>query len=203
MSDSSGIEPVAPDEQPTPVLPPVPEGTPKDRSIPTPPPPAAPQSNLAFPVASSPRVATDQQQISGGVLAVAWIVAVLTVGYMLPWAIAASRGKANHGAIALINVLTGWTVVGWVVALVMACQAHQVVASGMQATVVVADNPGSQSWQQRSTPAGWYPSPSGQGQRYWDGSAWTDHYAPSASGTGQHPAPRPNTSRPSSAPRQR
>lgn len=26
-------------------------------------------------------------------------------------------------------------------------------------------------------PAGWYPDPSGQGQRWWDGTAWTDHHA--------------------------
>ena len=33
------------------------------------------------------------------------------------------------------------------------------------------------------TPAGWYPDPSGSGQqRYWDGSAWTEHYAPGAAG---------------------
>lgn len=25
-------------------------------------------------------------------------------------------------------------------------------------------------------PAGWYPNPTGEGQRYWDGAAWTDHY---------------------------
>jgi hypothetical protein len=30
-----------------------------------------------------------------------------------------------------------------------------------------------------SPQAGWYPDPSGSGQqRYWDGSTWTDHYAP-------------------------
>jgi hypothetical protein len=30
-----------------------------------------------------------------------------------------------------------------------------------------------------TTPAGWYPDPSGApGQRYWDGTAWTDHEAP-------------------------
>ena len=29
------------------------------------------------------------------------------------------------------------------------------------------------------TPAGWYPDPGGSGQqRYWDGSTWTEHYAP-------------------------
>jgi hypothetical protein len=29
-----------------------------------------------------------------------------------------------------------------------------------------------------TTPAGWYPAPDGNGQRYWDGAAWTDHTAP-------------------------
>lgn len=29
-----------------------------------------------------------------------------------------------------------------------------------------------------STPAGWYPDPSGTGQRWWDGTAWTDNTAP-------------------------
>jgi hypothetical protein len=27
-------------------------------------------------------------------------------------------------------------------------------------------------------PAGWYPDPGGHGQRWWDGSRWTEHYAP-------------------------
>lgn len=32
-----------------------------------------------------------------------------------------------------------------------------------------------------STPAGWYPDPQrAQTQRYWDGSAWSDHVAPAA-----------------------
>jgi hypothetical protein len=26
-------------------------------------------------------------------------------------------------------------------------------------------------------PAGWYPNPDGQGQRYWDGAQWTEHYS--------------------------
>lgn len=29
---------------------------------------------------------------------------------------------------------------------------------------------------QGGTPAGWYPNPEGTGQRYWDGSQWTEHY---------------------------
>jgi Protein of unknown function (DUF2510) len=26
--------------------------------------------------------------------------------------------------------------------------------------------------------AGWYPDPTGHGQRFWDGARWTEHYAP-------------------------
>ena len=55
----------------------------------------------------------------------AWIIAIVTLGYMLPWAIAATRGKSNAGAIGWINLLLGWTGVGWIVTLVMACTAHQ------------------------------------------------------------------------------
>ncbi|TAK68719.1 MAG: DUF2510 domain-containing protein [Actinomycetota bacterium] len=29
-------------------------------------------------------------------------------------------------------------------------------------------------------PAGWYPNPHGPGQKYWDGSGWTEHTAPQA-----------------------
>lgn len=60
---------------------------------------------------------------------IAWVVAILTAGYMLPWAIAATRGKSNSGAIGWINLLLGWTVIGWIIALVMACTAHQAVST--------------------------------------------------------------------------
>ena len=59
---------------------------------------------------------------------IAWLVAILTLGYMLPWAIAATRGKMNSGAIFWLNLLLGWTVVGWIIALVMSVAAHQAVA---------------------------------------------------------------------------
>ena len=55
------------------------------------------------------------------IIVVAWIAAVLTVGYLLTWAIAATRSMPNHGAICVLNVLLGWTIIGWIVALVMAC----------------------------------------------------------------------------------
>jgi hypothetical protein len=55
----------------------------------------------------------------------AWIFTVLTLGYLLPWAVAATRGKSNALAIGLLNFLLGWTFLGWLAALVMACGSHQ------------------------------------------------------------------------------
>jgi hypothetical protein len=52
---------------------------------------------------------------------IAWIFALVSFLYFLPWAIAATRGRPNTGGVFLVNLLIGWTVVGWVVALVMAC----------------------------------------------------------------------------------
>jgi hypothetical protein len=41
-----------------------------------------------------------------------------------------------------------------------------------------------------STPAGWFLNPGGDAQlRYWDGSSWTEHYAPGAQLPPQPPAP--------------
>lgn len=55
---------------------------------------------------------------------ISWVVTVGSGLYMLPWAVAASRNRPNVGAVALINLFLGWSVVGWVVALVMACGAN-------------------------------------------------------------------------------
>lgn len=56
---------------------------------------------------------------------VAVVVALLTAGYMLPWAVAALRGKSNHWLIFWINLLGGWTVILWIVALVMSFSSHK------------------------------------------------------------------------------
>jgi hypothetical protein len=52
---------------------------------------------------------------------------VLSLGYMLPWMIAALRGKSNHWAVMVLNLFLGWTLIGWVIALVMAVNSHNVV----------------------------------------------------------------------------
>lgn len=74
---------------------------------------------------SYPPVVTDARTNPVEVI-IAWILTVITLGYMLPWAVAATRGKSNSWAVGLVNLLLGWTFVGWLVALVMACGAHQV-----------------------------------------------------------------------------
>ena len=56
----------------------------------------------------------------------AWLVAVVTIGYTLPWAVAVSRQMPNQGAIAVLNLLLGWTGIGWIIALVMACAQRKV-----------------------------------------------------------------------------
>jgi T4 superinfection immunity protein/uncharacterized protein DUF2510 len=77
------------------------------------------------PVFQAPMVVTDART-NGAEVAIAWVLTVLSIGYMLPWAIAATRGKSNSWAVGLVNFLLGWTFIGWIVALVMACTAHQV-----------------------------------------------------------------------------
>ena len=54
-------------------------------------------------------------------LVCAWLAALLTAGYLLPWAIGATRNRTNCAATALVNLFLGWTLIGWVIALVMAC----------------------------------------------------------------------------------
>lgn len=116
--------------------------------------------------------ATDQQPVSTAAVVVASVLTVVTGLYLLPWLIAVVRGKSNVWSIFAVNLLLGWTVVGWIVALVMSVSAHQslgpVQLVGYAPTAAIAPVVG---------PAGWYPNPDGPGSRYWDGVQWTQHYA--------------------------
>lgn len=47
-------------------------------------------------------------------------LSIATVAYFTPTLVAMARGKENTGAILLINVLTGWTVLGWLLAIGLA-----------------------------------------------------------------------------------
>jgi hypothetical protein len=174
MSDMQPYDPYAP-------RPPSPPSEPTASSEPV---PAAAPWAVAQPAWQGPMVMTDRREVEPAVIAIAWVVTVLSLGYMLPWAIAATRGKSNQASVAIVNFFLGWTFIGWVVALVMACTAHQMVGASGQAMVVVAQQfPQAQFSGPVPRPSvgpgpGWYPAPSGPGQQYWDGSAWTAHRAP-------------------------
>jgi ABC-type transport system involved in cytochrome c biogenesis permease component len=45
---------------------------------------------------------------------------VLVLIYMLPWLIAMLRDHHNRSAICVLNLLLGWTALGWIIALVWA-----------------------------------------------------------------------------------
>lgn len=67
--------------------------------------------------------------------------AVMVGSYFLPAFIAMVRKMPNVGGIVVINLLLGWTGIGWVIALVMAC-----VQVSRPATVVVQ-----QDWRSRQS----------------------------------------------------
>ncbi len=99
--------------------------------------PFVPQPAYGYPGYGYPGYVTDRSDKS--VQAVfAWVFTALTVLYFLPWAIAATRGKSNSGLLGLLTLLLGWTVIGWIVLIVMACQPHQIIAQ----TGPIASYPG-------------------------------------------------------------
>lgn len=44
------------------------------------------------------------------------------VAYFLPSVVAAERGVPHLGSVVVVNLFLGWTFLGWVVALAMACR---------------------------------------------------------------------------------
>jgi hypothetical protein len=62
---------------------------------------------------------SDRYQTSTFTKVLSVVLAILTAGYMLPWAIAAVRNLRTHVSVGLVDLLLGWTLVGWIVALVM------------------------------------------------------------------------------------
>ncbi|AIZ02393.1 immunity to superinfection [Escherichia phage vB_EcoM_VR25] len=50
---------------------------------------------------------------------------VMFIGYFLPWIIALLRGTRSNVGIFFINLLFGWTMIGWVIALIWAIVAER------------------------------------------------------------------------------
>ena len=57
---------------------------------------------------------------SGGAAAIG-LLALVSL-YFTPTIVAVVRGVEHQGSVIVINVFLGWTLVGWVVSLAMACR---------------------------------------------------------------------------------
>ena len=57
---------------------------------------------------------------------VALIVAIASGLYTPPWAITAFR-EVKHWGVFWVNLLAGWTIIGWIIALVMALRSQDYV----------------------------------------------------------------------------
>ncbi len=51
---------------------------------------------------------------------IAIVIAFVTGGYMLPFAVALWRSHPAMTKVFFVNLLLGWTIIGWVVALIWA-----------------------------------------------------------------------------------
>jgi hypothetical protein len=64
---------------------------------------------------------------SGGGGAAVFVVIIVIGAYFLPTIVAVARKVTNQGSVAVINFFLGWTLIGWVVALAMACRTSRLV----------------------------------------------------------------------------
>ena len=70
---------------------------------------------VAFVVVDVLAISTGRGDAMGPVV----MLLVMVPAYLAPTIIATSRNISNAGAVAVINVLLGWTCLGWIVALAM------------------------------------------------------------------------------------
>jgi hypothetical protein len=116
---------------------------------------------------------------AGGGISVLFLIAL----YMLPTIIGARRKVVNIGSVAAINILLGWTLIGWAVALAMALRTNPPHAyrqywehQGQRPPgwrPPSRSQPGPSEPKPHSNRPGWYKDPWGVGERRWDGHYWT------------------------------
>jgi hypothetical protein len=64
--------------------------------------------------------------VMGGVIHSSAFLFVLVL-YFVPSIVAIARKITHQGSVVVINVFLGWTFIGWVIALAMACRTNRVV----------------------------------------------------------------------------
>ena len=100
---------------------------------------------------------------------------IIALIYFLPTIVALVRRGRDPGTAAVINLFLGWTFVGWVVALAIACRSRvEPIVIGPQTNVLAASVPIAPPKPDVLPPPGWYIDPRRPSiERYWDGSIWT------------------------------
>ncbi len=108
---------------------------------------------------------------AAGVLVVIFGVVVGIGVYMLPTIIGSIRKVVNVGSVFAVNLLLGWTLIGWAVALAMALRTNPPYAYPPHAYPQAQQYP-----PQNGPPPDWYPDPQGgPNLRWWNGTQWTEH----------------------------
>lgn len=119
---------------------------------------------------------TDSDPAAGGAVFGLSLIMLLIVGavlYFVPAIVALARHHANAPAIVVLNLLAGWTFIGWVGALVWAISTPQPPSTNVyvQSGTTVAGAPAAPP----QSPPGWHQDPHGAGgERWWDGQIWTN-----------------------------
>jgi hypothetical protein len=96
-------------------------------------------------------------------------LAILAI-YFAPSIVAFFKRAQDRYPCLAINLFLGWTLIGWAVCWWLAIRTP---ATEKRALMAQAVADGVMRAQTTLSP-GWYPDQSGSGQRWWDGSKWTD-----------------------------
>ena len=84
----------------------------------------------------------DAAAVSLGIFFWLFVVAIGTVLYFLPTIVALTLHRRNAAAVVLINVLLGWSFVGWIVALILALTREPEPVQAVQAHTAPSPAPG-------------------------------------------------------------